>query len=137
MADYLPVSAPGEIFTFLAGEAITGGMLVKASTVADNTVLRATTDGDAVIGVAARDAASAAEVGVITRGAIHRFVAVGAITRGDRVVADSSVAGGRVKTAAANGGAYVQADVNRNARSVVGIALESIADTATGRVMVI
>lgn len=134
MADYTPAFFPGQLVTFDAGGTITGGDLVKVGA-ADMAVIRATTDADSVVGVAAHDAVNGDRVGVYIRGVVHRSVAVGAITRGDLVVADSSVAGGRVKTAAAEGGAYVQADANRNARALVGLALESIADTATGRVM--
>lgn len=138
MADYLPYASPGEIVTFLAGEAITGGALVMVGA-ADMTVIGATNDTDKWVGVAARDAASGAEVGVYIPGMIHRLKAKGAITRGDLVSIDSTDADGEVATAAAVTDANLtdatvsSAAVNLNARALVGLALESVADDAVGR----
>lgn len=139
MSDYLPEAFPGDIYTFLAGEAITGGQLVKVSTAADATVLKSTEITDfATAGVAARDAASAANVPVYCRGVIHRLTAAGAITRGDLVgpgTVDGSVSTVAAVIDADVDGTPSSAHVNLNARGIIGVALESIADTAVGRVM--
>lgn len=125
MADYLPHAFPGDLYTFVADGAIIGGQLVEVGAT-DISAKAATTAGVKTIGVAGRDAATGANVPVYCRGVIHRCIAVGAITRGDTVTADASVVAGRVKTLVAAGTAW---------RADVGIALESIADTGTGRVM--
>lgn len=124
MSDYLPHAFPGDIYTFTAGGTITGGNVVKIDTTTDMQVLAGTTDNVNNIGVAARDAVITQKVPVYCRGTIHRLVAQGAITRGDTV--SSGTVAGSVHTLAAAGTAW---------RADLGIALESIADTATGRVM--
>ena len=133
MAEYQPEFFPGDIITLIAGEAVVGGQLVRMDTAADRQVLLADDAEDAVVGVVAADAAITADVQIYGLGVVHRLVAQGAITRGDRVTAGTVA--GTVATSAAQGAGYVQADANRGARAEIGIALESIADTATGRVM--
>jgi Uncharacterized conserved protein (DUF2190) len=133
MSDYLPRAFPGDLYTFKAGAAITGGQLLKLDTGTDMQVLIATTDADQIVGVASRDAASGANVAVYCRGVIHVLTAQGAVTRGDHVSAGSVA--GTVHTSAVQTGAYVQVDANRTSRAEVGLALESIIDTGTGRVM--
>lgn len=133
MADYLPHAFPGDLYTFKAGAAITGGQLLKLDVAVDMQVQIATTDADPIVGVAARDAASGANIPVYCRGVIHRLVAQGAVTRGDHVSAGTVA--GTVHTSAIQGAGYVQADANRTSRAEVGLALESIIDTGTGRVM--
>lgn len=156
MAEYLPAFAPGDLITLVAGEAITAGTPVKASTAADNTVLIATSASPRVVGVAARDAASGADILIWGRGVVHLLLAEGAITRGDLVqvaAADGSISVFDETPAAftiddvdidgtpdhANVEAAIKAGVDAaltSYRSVIGVALASIADEATGRVMV-
>lgn len=125
MADYLPHAFPGDIYTFTADGAIIAGQVVEVGAT-DISAKAATTGTVKAIGVAGRDTASGATVPVYCRGTIHRLVAVGAITRGDVVVADATVVAGRVKTLAAAGTAW---------RQDLFVALESVADTGTGRFM--
>lgn len=125
MADYLPYAMPGDAVTFQADGALIGGQLVEVGA-ADMDAKAAGTASVKVVGVAGHDAADNTPVTVYGRGIIHRVQAVGAITRGDFVTADASVVAGRVKTLVAAGTAW---------RADAGIALESIADAAFGRVM--
>lgn len=132
MADYLPEAFPGDLFTFIAGAAITGGQLVKVGA-ADMTVIpTAAAADDKTVGVASRDALINANIGIYCLGTIHRLTAAGAITRGDRV-GPGAVAGAVSTVAAA--ATPTAAEVNLNARASRGIALESAADTAIVRVM--
>lgn len=156
MAEYLPVFQPGQLITLVAGEAITAGTPVKASTTADNTVLIATAGTALCIGVAARDAASGEDILIYGRGAVHLLLAEGAVTRGDLVAvgaADGSISSIDLTPSAftiadtdiddtptaANVEAAIKAGVDAALAvygSVIGVALASIADEATGRVMV-
>lgn len=132
MADYLPEAFPGDLFTFAAGAAITGGQLVKVGA-ADMTVIPTAAAADeSTVGVAARDAAISTNVSIYCLGIIHRLTANGAITRGDRV--GPGAVAGTVKTVAA-AATPTAAEVNLNARASRGIALESAADLGTVRVM--
>lgn len=136
MADYTPWWIDdADIVTLKAGAtAVTGGNLVKVGA-ADMTVIPTTAvTEDAAVGVAAYDGAIGADVGVYAFGPVHRFVANGAVTRGDHV--GPGAVAGTVATSAVEGGAYVQADANRNARAIIGIALESAADLGFVRVMI-
>lgn len=132
MADYQPEFLPGDLITMVAGAAIVGGNLVKVGAADMAVIPTAAATDDAVVGVAAADAASGANVQVFGLGNVHRSVANGAVTRGDRV--GPGAVAGTVKTIAA-AATPTAAEVNNNARVARAIALESIADTATGRVM--
>lgn len=117
MADHIPHYFPGDTVTFTASAAITGGQLVEIT--GNMTVGPAGAASTKVVGVAARDAANGALVPVHRVG-VHDLTATGAITAGDHVVA---AAAGTVATVGAN---TFQTDV--------GIALESIANAAKGRI---
>ncbi len=113
MSDYAPLYMPGDAITCVTSGAVTGGRLVAVS--GNNTVAHAAADSNAVVGTAAHDAASGANLTVHGRGPVHTATAAGAITAGDRV---NAAANGTVKTATAGVGN-------------VGIALTTAADTAT------
>lgn len=130
MADYVPLYVPGKVFTSTASATVTGGDLLVVSGTA--TVAKASAAGQAVIGVAAHDAAANTRVSVYGRGMIHETVATGTVTAGDQV--GSSGTAGQVGTVAASaidlGATYVQATANtaanaglNTARSTLGIAL--------------
>lgn len=132
MAEYLPYMLPGEQITMTAGAAIVAGNLVKIGA-ADMTVIpTAAAADDKAVGVAAADAASGAQVAIFGLGIVHRLVAAGAVTRGDHV-GPGAVAGTIATIAVA--ATPTAAEVNLNARTARGIALESIIDTGSGRVM--
>lgn len=132
MAEYLPYALPGDIVTFDAGAAIVAGNLVKVGAADMAVIPTAAAADDKTVGVAAADAASGARVAVYILGTVHRCIAAGAVTRGDRV-GPGAVAGAVTTIAAA--ATPTPAEVNLNARAARGIALESIIDTGTGRVM--
>lgn len=117
MAEYAPHYYDGDVVTFIAGAAITAGRLVEIT--GNMTVGPAGAASTKVVGVAGRDTASGANVPVYRVG-VHDLVAAGAISAGDHVVA------GALGTVATIGANVFATDV--------GIALEAIADTATGRV---
>ncbi len=112
MADYAPLYMPGDVITGVTSGAVTGGRLLAVS--GNNTVAHAAADSNAVVGTAAFDAASGANVSYHGRGQVHVSTAAGAITAGDRI---NSAANGTVKTATAGVGN-------------IGIALTTAADTA-------
>lgn len=119
--------SPGDNLSMTVGAtAVVGGDVVKLS--ANRTVIPAGAN-DIPLGVALHDAAIGAVVAVATEG-VWPLKAAGAIAAGDLV---GTAANADVATIAAAGGAYVQAEANEY-RTVVGIALEAIADTAVGRV---
>jgi predicted RecA/RadA family phage recombinase len=126
---------PGTNMTFTAGAAITGGNLVYVS--AGMTVLKtAILNEPRAIGVALYNAVSGDALTVATKG-VWPLVAAGAITFGDCVVPAAAVAG-TVSTLIAPADPLVantaaMAAINA-VKGVVGKALESIADTASGRV---
>ena len=118
MADHLPRYFATPPISMAATGTITGGRLVAAS--GNMTVAQAGAGVTTVVGVAARDAVSGQNLPVYTDG-IHDLVAAGAIAAGEAVVA---AANGTV--AAIGAGAF---------GTKVGKALEAIADTATGRIL--
>jgi hypothetical protein len=119
--------SPGDKDTYTAGGTIVGGNVVKLS--ANRTVVVATAN-DIPCGVALHDAATGEAVTVAHEGT-WPLKAAGAIAFGD-LVGTGTVAG-TVTTIAAAGGTYAQAEANEW-RTLVGIAEESIADTAIGRI---
>jgi len=125
-----PVYYPGSKLSFKSAAAITKGRLVEIT--AANTVGQAAAKSQKVVGVAMQSCDAAGDiVEVQVLGYVFKLTASGAISAGDELVA---AANGTVQTQAAAAGATAT-DIN-NARAVVGIALEAIADTASGRVLV-
>jgi uncharacterized protein DUF2190 len=112
MGAYEPKFLYGDVLTGVASAAITGGQVLVVS--GSGTVGPAGATAAPVIGVAAFDAASAAQVSYFPRGKVHVTTASGAITAGARV--DSGAAG-----TVASG---VSSLTN------IGVALTTAADTA-------
>lgn len=112
MADYAPLYMPGDVITGVTSGAVTGGRQLMVS--GNGTVAHATADSAAVVGTAAHDAASGANVTFHGRGQVHISTAAGAITAGARV---NAAANGTVASAAAG-------------LANVGIAMTTAADTA-------
>ena len=86
MADYSPIYLPGRAITGTASAAITGGQVLVVS--GDGTVGPAGDAADVtVVGVAAMDAASGAQVTYLGRGTVHETLTAGAVTAGAAVSA--------------------------------------------------
>lgn len=115
MADYTPIVFPGAAVTAKASAPIVGGNVVAVS--AAGTVAPAGANALNVVGVAAADAATGANVTYFTEG-VHELIASGTVTAGDTVVAGAA---GTVATLAAVT-TPTPADVT-NTRAIVGIAL--------------
>jgi hypothetical protein len=83
VADYAPIYRPGEAVPFTAGGTITGGDVVVLSaaggTQSNGTVVSASAASNAVVGVAAFDAASGARV-TVHRGGVQEVISAAAIT---------------------------------------------------------
>lgn len=125
------VYKPGSIVSFAVSAAVTAGQLVEVT--GDKTVGPAGAASRKVVGVALQTASAVGDViPVQIFGFIFNLTASGAIAAGDEV---NPAAAGAVATIAASGAAYVQAEAN-GARSIVGVALQAIANTATGWVLV-
>lgn len=90
---YAPVFFDGRNVTYTASAAITGGQVVAVATTAYNVAPTSAATG-AVVGVAAVDAASGAQLKVWAEG-VHRLTASGSISIGDKVIAAT---GGQVAT---------------------------------------
>jgi hypothetical protein len=118
MAEYVPARFPGNDITLTASATIVGGQLVEVT--GNMTVGPAAVNSAKCVGVAGRDAANTVTLPVFTKG-VHYLTAAGAISAGDKVIC---AAAGTVATAGA-----------ATFEKVIGIALEAIADTASGRVM--
>lgn len=115
--------APGDNITCTVGAtAVTGGQVVKLS--GNRTVVPTTAVTDRPIGVALHDAAIGETVSIATEG-VWPLKAAGAIAAGDNLT-----------PGAVAGTVSVDNTTPTEAMSRVGIALEAIADTAVGRVMV-
>lgn len=112
MAEYAPLFMPGDVITCTTSAAVTGGRLVAVS--GNGTVAHAGADSNAVIGMAAHDAASGALVAVHGRGQVHVSTAAGGITAAARV---NAAANGTVASATAGVGN-------------IGIAMTTALDTA-------
>lgn len=123
MSDYLPIHLPGKTFTSTASATVVGAQQLEVS--GSGTVAPTSGASAKHVGTAAFNAASGALVTVYGRGTVHESVAAGAITAGDQIV--TAAAGKVASLAAASGNAA--ADIN-SARSVIGIALTTAADTA-------
>lgn len=124
--------SPGSHLPMTVGAtAVESGDIVELS--GDRTVIPASADSKTVIGVALYDAAVGELVSVATCGVWPLTAgASGVVTQGQRVI---SAGGGQFKPAVDPGGTYVEADAEGYLK-VVGIALEDIANNATGRVLV-
>lgn len=112
MGAYEPECLYGHTYTATASTTITGGQVIAVS--GNGTVGPAGADSNAVVGVAAMDAAANAQLTYFPRGPIHISTAAGAITAAARV---NSAAAGTVASATAGVGN-------------IGIALTTAADTA-------
>ncbi len=117
MGEYVPYKFPGDSFGLTASAAITGGQLVEVT--GNMTGGPAGALSTKVVGVASNDAASGAAIALFREG-IQWLTATGAIAAGDQVCC---AAGGTVQTIGAN-----------SAFTVIGVALEAIANGASGRV---
>lgn len=128
MSDYTPRFTPGQVITMTTSGAVTGGDILVVS--GNGTVAKASTLANiSYVGVAGHDAASGAKVAVHTCSPVHKSIADGAITAGD-LITSTNTANRQVKTLAAAGAAYVQAEANAS-RAVIGVALTTAADNAT------
>lgn len=116
MSAYVPNHLPGQNVTYVAGGTITGGQLVTLSATG-RTVTVAGLAATAVVGIACHDAVSGQPV-TVTRGGEQRPIASGAITAGARVMAG------------ALGTVIVWTSGTDNPAICVGIALNTVADTA-------
>lgn len=123
---------PGHNVTFIATAGVTGGQCVKVS--GNMSVAPTTAVGDQGIGQALYDAITGALVGVGMAGPVATFTASSTVAAGDRV-GPSAVAGQIATIAAAV--TPTAAEVNNGTRGVIGIALEGIAASASGRVLLI
>lgn len=98
MGDYTPVIESGDQFTLVTSAAVTGGQLVEST--GDGTVGPAGAASLKVIGVAAHDAASGAQLSIYGLFTTHETVAgTGGISAGNNVQAGA--AGTVVTTTAA------------------------------------
>lgn len=132
MADYAPVFTPGATITSTTSGAVAGGDILAVS--GTGTVAKTSTLADPkYVGVAAFDAASGTKVTMFGRGPVHESIADGAVTAGD-LLTSTNTANRQVKTLAAAGAAYVQAEANAT-RAIIGIALTTAADNAKVRWM--
>ena len=82
--------APARILPFLAGEAISAGEVLKASTAANNTCLLATIATAPVLGVALTDAASGEMCSVVSGSGIICMVQCTAETAGIGLMVDGT-----------------------------------------------
>lgn len=112
MGAYEPKYLYADQVSATAASSITGGQLLAVA--GNGTVGPAGADSNAVIGVAAHDAASSSRLSYFPRGKVHVSTAAGAIT-----------AGARVNSAAA--GAVASADAGLGN---IGVALTTAADGA-------
>jgi hypothetical protein len=121
---------PGSKVTFKSAAAVTAGRLVEIT--AANTVGMAAAKSQKVVGFAMQGCDAAGDqIEVQLLGYVVVCTAQGAVAAGDELVVGSVA--GTVATQAAAGTATLT-DIN-NARAIVGIALEAISDTNTGRVL--
>jgi hypothetical protein len=126
-----PVFSSQPKLTFKAGAAVTAGRLVEITGV--ETVSMAAAKSQKVVGVSMQTCDAVGDLlEVQVLGNVFTLVAQGAVTAGDELVVGSVA--GTVATQAVAGTATLT-DIN-NARAIVGIALDSAADTGTLRVLV-
>lgn len=113
--DYSPIYAPGAEFSATTSGAVTAGQALIVS--GDGTVAASSAASVAYVGIAAFDAASGADVTVLS-GGIHQLAASGSITAGELV---TTAAAGAVAT---QGTASAANDVQ-----VIGVALTTAASS--------
>lgn len=113
--DYAPLYKPGQSFTRVTSAAVTAGQCLVVSGV--NTVAPSAAANAAYLGVAAFDAASGAEVTVLS-GGVHILASSGSITAGDLV---TTAAAGAVAT---QGAASAANDVQ-----CIGVAMDTAASS--------
>lgn len=131
MSDYQPVYTQNPV-TLTTSAVVTGGDILAVS--GSGTVAKTATLADPkVVGVAAHDAPSGGKLTVHGRGPVHESIADGAVTAGD-LLTSTNTANRQVKTLAAAGAAYVQAEANAT-RAVLGVAITTAADNAKVRWM--
>lgn len=130
---------PGSIVSFKTSAAVAEGDVVEIT--GDMTVAPAAADSVKVVGVAMQTASAANDViAVQLLGFVFRLKAAGAIAAGDQLQAAGA---GAVRTrpafTATIGAAYAEVateDALLDAASILGVALEAIANGQTGRVVV-
>jgi len=127
MSDYVPLYEGDVPSSHTTSGAVVGGNMLAVS--GDGTVNVAGANAVNWVGVAAFDAASGARV-TIHRSGVQLLVASGSITAGDQVVCAAS---GKVSTLAAVT-TPTAADVT-NTRAIVGIALNTVSDGGSVRVV--
>jgi hypothetical protein len=125
MADYSPLFLPGAEITTTASAAVTGGFPVEVS--GSDTVQNAGSSSRKVIGVAGQDAGTNGLVMIFGRGTVHISTAAGAITAGAQLVV-GSIAG--TVSALVDASGNTAGDIN-SARSIIGVAMTTAADTAS------
>lgn len=131
------VYKPGSIVSFATSAAVTAGRLVEIS--GNKTVAHAATKSRKAIGVALQTgSASGDTIAVQLLVYVFKLTASGAITAGDELVAAAD-GSGKVSTAPVTattiGAAYAEAATEQaidDARAIVGVSFEGIADTASG-----
>lgn len=127
-----PYAAGSPPVTFAVSAAVVAGKLVEIS--GNMTVAHAAAGSRKCIGMALQSGSAIGDkIAVQLFGDVCTLTAAGAVTAGDELVVGAVA--GTVSTLAASGAGYVQAEAN-NARAIVGIGLEAISDTLTGRVLV-
>lgn len=137
-AGITPVFQGGPIISRTVSASVTAGKLVETSSAAGK-VATAASASTKVIGVALQTGTADLDVIPVCLGGIFRLKAKGAVTAGDKLVA-STDGFGDVSTAVVNttgtvNEATVEAAINY-ALAVVGVALEDIADGASGLVRI-
>lgn len=119
--------------TFQCAAPVTEGRLVEVTAAAK--IQHAATGSRKAIGIAMQTASAVDDrVAVQLFGDVYELTAQGAVAAGDELIAGAA-GDGRVSTLAAAAVADVAA-IN-NARAIIGIALEAIADAAKGDVMMV
>ena len=113
--DYSPVYAPGQSFSATTSGAVTAGQALVVS--GDGTMTASSTASVAFVSIAAFDAASGADVTVLS-GGVHVLASSGAITAGELV---TTAASGAVAT---QGAASAANDVQ-----CIGVALTTAASS--------
>lgn len=135
-----PLYTPGMRVSMAVSAAVTAGTLVEVS--GDNTVGPASAGSKKVVGVALQTASVAGDViAVLLNGYVFKIKAEGAVTAGDLVTAatgagnEGHVSTLLIDTTATVNETTVEAAINAGL-GAVGVALEAIADEATGKVLV-
>ncbi len=135
-----PLYTPGMRVSMAVSAAVTAGTLVEVS--GDNTVGPASAGSKKVVGVALQTASASGDViPVLLSGYVFKIKAEGAVTAGD-LVTPATGAGNEghvstllIDTTATVNETTVEAAINAGL-GAVGVALEGIADEATGKVLV-